>query len=448
MLGAVSAAAAESVDWIEGVDATAELVEEPVFGGRVMLYQAGRRGADAVVLIHGLGRAAARDWAKLIPALAERYAVYALDLPGFGQSDKGNHLYSPDNFARAVEAVLAQRVPRPFALIGHSMGGAVSLAYVAAYPRRVSRLILVDAAGVLHRSVYAEFLARAAAQRAMGLDSPWFESVVRAIQLRTENWPIRSDIALNLPAVRQRLLRGDPNAISAVALVEHDFSQALRGITAPTLVIWGSDDTIAPLRTGQALASVIPQARLAVLAGAGHAPQLQMPEKFNAIVLDELAGQLRASPYALPKGSIRGGRVGRCDAQRGQEFSGDYDRLILDNCPDAQISEARIGHLRSHHSMVRIVNSHIRDGVEAKNSRLELTGGSVGGSLVIDATSVDAAGTRFESRSSDGTAAIASNSGDVPAVLRLSVSEVSPGGNAPRYLHDIFRLAPGELLIR
>jgi pimeloyl-ACP methyl ester carboxylesterase len=436
-------ATANTPDWLHGPNARAELVDEPVFGGRVMLYQAGRRGADAVVLVHGLGKAAAMDWAKLIPALAERYAVYALDLPGFGQSDKGNHLYSPDNFARVLEAVLEKRVHRPFSLIGHSMGGSVALAYIGAYPQRVARLILVDAAGVLHRSVYAEFLGRVAAQRAMGMDSPWFESVVRAIQLRAENWPIRGELALERPGVRQRLLRGDPNAISAFAMVEHNFSRTVREIRAPTLIIWGGDDTIAPVRTGQALASRIPGARLIVLAGAGHAPQVHVPDRFNPIVIQELAGLPTATTYALPKRTIHGGRVASCEGRRDEPFSGDYDKLILDNCRDVQIVDARIGYLRAAHSTVRIVNSHIRDGVDARNSRLELTGGGVAGSLVLDATSVDAAGTRFESAH-----ALARNNGEVTSVLRFSISEVSAAGNGPNSLHDIVRLAPGESLIR
>ena len=121
--------------------------------------------------------------------------------------------------------MLEKRVPRPFTLVGHSMGGPVALAYAAEYPQRVSRLVLVDAAGVLHRSVYAEFLVRVAAQRAIGLDSPWFESVVRAIQIRAENWPLRGELALERAGVRRRLLRGDPSAISAFAMVEHDFSR-------------------------------------------------------------------------------------------------------------------------------------------------------------------------------------------------------------------------------
>ena len=441
---AVTAKANPSIDWIRAPNAAAELVQEPVFGGRVALYHAGRPGAHVVVLVHGLGKNAAKDWEHVIAALAERYSVYALDLPGFGHSDKGNHLYSPGNFARVLEAVLEKRVARPFSLIGHSMGGSVALAYIGAYPQRVSRLILVDAAGVLHRSVYAEFLGRVAAQRAMGKDSPWFESVVRAIQLRAENWPIRGELALERAGVRRRLLRGDPNAISAFAMVEHDFSQVVRAIRAPTLIIWGAEDTIAPLRTGQALAAAIPGARLTVLEGAGHAPQLQFPSRFNPIVLDELDGrQFAAQPYALRKGPIEGKRIGTCNGQRAQEFSGDYERLMLENCQEASISNARIGYLRAELSTVRVVNSHIRDGVDAKNSRLEFTGGVVRGSLVVDATSVDAAGTRFESPH-----ALARNNGEGTSVLRFSVSEVSLEGNAPRSLHDIVRLAPGESLIR
>ena len=433
-------------DWIGAPDAVAEYVEDPVFGGRVALYRAGVRnaqeGRETVVLVHGLGKAAARDWSKLIPALAGRYRVLALDLPGFGHSDKGNHHYSPDNFARVLDAVLAKRVVKPFTLIGHSMGGSVALAYAAAYPQRVNRLILVDVAGVLHRSVYAEFLARVGAQRAMGVDSPWFESVVRAIQNRAENWPVRGELELERAGVRQRMLRGDPSAISAFAMVEHDFSQVLRAIAAPTLVIWGAEDTIAPLRTGQALASAIPGARLTVIEGAGHAPMLQFPDRFNPLLIDELDGrQFAAQPYAQQRAPVRGTRTARCDGQREQEFSGDYESLVLDNCPDARISNARIGRLQAAHSTARILNSFIRDGIDARNSRLELTGGMLGGPLTLDATSVDAAATRFESD------AIARNGGEVQVVLRLSVASAG-SGNAPRPLHDIFRLAPGETLIR
>ena len=432
-------------DWIRGMNATAEMVKEPVFGGRIAVYRAGPADAkEAVVLLHGLGKAAARDWEHVIPALAQRYAVYAVDLPGFGYSDKGNHHYSPDNLARAVDAVLAPRIGRAFTLVGHSMGGAVAIAYAATFPQHVDRLVLVDVAGVLHRSVYAEFLARAAAQRAVGLDSPWYESMVRVIQQKVEELPLRGDLVLERAGVRQRILRGDPNAIAAFALVEHDFTEDLRSISAPTLVIWGGEDTIAPQRTGQAIAATIPLARMVVLEGLGHAPMVEAPTRFNPVLLEELDGrQLAAPPYALPIEAIEGDRVGRCEGRRGQEFSGDYARLMLSNCPDVRITNARIGYLQASNSTVRIVNSQVRDGVDSKGSRLELNGAVVSGSLVLDASSVDAAGTTFVP-----APAIAANEGSEPVVLRFSVSTVSHPGKEPLVLHDILRLAPGETLIR
>ena len=441
---ASAAHAAPPAEWLVAPNGVARYVEDPVFGGRVAVYQAGPANAkETAVLVHGLGKGAARDWARVIPALAERYRVVAIDLPGFGTSDKGNHHYSPDNFARVLDAVLQGLAPQPFALVGHSMGAAVALAYAAAYPQRVSRLVLVDAAGVLHLSVYTEFLARVGAQRAIGADSPWFEPVVRAIQNRMENFPVRAALVLENADVRHRILRGDPSAISAVAMVEHDFSQSLRAMTVPTLVIWGADDRIAPLRTGQALASAIPQARLVVLEGIGHAPMLEAPERFNPIVLDELDGrQLAAPPYALAAAPVSGNRAARCDGGRDQEFTGDFESLVLANCQQARITNARIGRLEVTRSTVRIVNSHVRDAVQARGSRLELTGGALAGRLQLDASNVDAAATRFEAD------AIAANSGKTPVVLRLSVAQVSRSGYTPLPLHDIVRLAPGETLIR
>lgn len=445
LFSSLASAQSSPAGWTGVNGATAELVMDAVFGGDVMLYRAGRRDGPPVVLVHGLGQNGARDWAKLIPVLAEHHDVLALDLPGFGESSKGNHLYSPANFARVIEAVVAPRTTQPFVLIGHSMGAAVSLAYAAAHPHRVSRLILVDMAGVLHRSVYAEYLSRLGAQLAVGVypqDAPWFDSLVRTVLTRVENIPISGETVLGIPALRQRMLRGEPNAIAAYALVEHDFSRALRSIRAPTLVVWGSDDRVAPLRTGQMAAATIPGARLAVIEGTGHTPMLQATARFNGIVLDELQGRLQLPAYALERAASRTDRIGRCRGQAAQRFTGDYRELRLEKCADAQITNARIGSLLATHSTVRIINSEIREWTDAKHSRLEFTAGFARGAggnpaLALTATSVDAAGTRFEA---DG--ALVENRGAVPVALSLSVAEVVSPGAAPRYVHDILTLAP------
>jgi pimeloyl-ACP methyl ester carboxylesterase len=444
LLGAGALAAQPAEDpaaWMGVSGARAERVAVPVFAGRVMLYRAGRGGADPVILIHGLGTAAARDWANVIPELATTYDVYALDLPGFGASDKGNHLYSPSNYVRVLDALFGERLKRPANIVGHSMGGVVALAYSASYPDRVKRLVAVDVAGVLHRSVYGEFLGRMVAERKIG-DSPWYDMLARMITTQAENLPAKGLMSLELPQVRQRLLRGDPNAIAAMALVEHDLSRGLRAIKAPTLVVWSSDDRVAPLRAGQAIASAVPGARLVVIDAAGHAPQLTRPERFNALLRDELRGKLELKPYAQPLAPPSGDRRASCVSERGRQFSGDYEEISLQGCVDIDISDARVGRLHAARSQVRVVNSHIRDGVEAHDSRLEFTGGSLGGDppLFLDETTVDAAALRFLPRGRT----VASNYAETTITLRLSVSELSRGSGEPRYAHQILRLVEDQ----
>lgn len=433
------APAQDAAGWMGAQNATAERVADPVFDGHLMLYRAGVRGGEPVVLVHGLGPDGARDWAGLVPALAARHEVFALDLPGFGLSDKGNQLYTPDNYARVIDQAVAPRVGRPFALIGHSMGAAVALAYAAAYPQRVQRLILVDMAGVLHGTVYAESLARFGIEQATGLspDAPWFDSMLRGLLARIDGLPVNRDLVLRLPALRQRLFRGDPAVIAAYALGEHDFSEALRRVTAPTLLIWGGDDKVAPLRTGQLAAATIPGARLRVLPGVGHAPQLQVPEQFNAIVLDELQGRTAPAPPAPAMAQTD--RRESCDGESGPRYTGGFRTLTLIRCTGVELADARIGELRVLESDVRIVNTEVREGLYALRSRIELTAGRIAGTpaLRLQDSELDAAGTRF-----DAGDIVAANLGDTPLELRLSVAEVRRSGRAPRYAHAIVRLAP------
>lgn len=436
MLGA-HVAPAQDVDWIAVKGAAVELVPVPIFGGRVALYRAGKRGAEPVILIHGLGHAGARDWAQAIPGLAASYDVYALDLPGFGASDKGNHLYSPANYVRVLDALFPGRVKRPANVVGHSMGGVVALAYAAAYPDRVRRLVVVDAAGVLHRSVYGEFLGRTMAERAIGADSPWFDLLTRLITSQAEN-SSKSTAAIDLPQVRKRLFRGGPSITAAFALADYDLSRGLRSIKAPTLVIWSSDDKVAPLRTGQAIASVIPGARMVVIDDAGHAPQLTKPERFNALLRDELRGKLDVRPYAQPPAPPADGRRAGCVSERGRQFSGDYDEISLQGCVDVEIADSRVGRLLIANSQVRVVNTHVRDGVEAHYSRLEFTGGSLGGDppLSLYQSNVDAAALRLLPRGRE----VAENDGEGAITLRLSVSEIAGARADSRYAHQILRL--------
>ena len=144
-------------------------------------------------------------------------------------------------------------------------------------------------------------------------------------------------------------------------------------------------------------------------------------------------------PFAPQKAAAEQEGIVQCDRQRGRQFSGRYRELRLNGCADAQISRARIGLLVAKDSSVRILDSEIREGVQANRSALEFTAGSISAAagrvpLTLDASSVDAAGTRFESQG-----AIAENVGQVPVTLFLSVTETVRAGEA-RYAHEVVRL--------
>ena len=431
-------------DWIGVPGASAERVDEPVWGGKVMVYRVGRRDADPVVLVHGIGQDGARDWRYVIQELARDHDVWALDLPGFGESDKGNNLYSPERYVRVLEAVVGRRVGRPFVLIGHSMGAAVSLEYAATYPKRVARLILVDMAGVLHRAIFAESMGRLGVEQATGFypeEGSWVGSVMRRMLAKVEPLAGASAAVLRTAETRQRFLNGDPGAIAGYALVEHDFGRALRAVKAPTLLVWGSEDRIAPMRTAQVALATIPGARLRIIQGVRHEPMTQVPQRFNEIVRDELDGRAGGAQYESPAGAFKSDRVGRCKGVRGRGFSGDYERIELDRCPEAELTGARVGTLVVTDSTVHVLDSQIRDGVQATRSRVDITGGVAGGTppFVMDTSTVDVAGARV-----DAGDAVARNIGRERSTLRFSVSEVSRDGGTPSPVHRVVRIDPDK----
>jgi len=99
-----------------------------------------------LLLIHGLGTNA-KSWIKNIPALSKEYRVIAVDLPGYGKSDKGYYKYSMSWYADVLTEFLSELKIGKATFVGHSMGGQISLVTSLNYPDRVERLVLISPAG-------------------------------------------------------------------------------------------------------------------------------------------------------------------------------------------------------------------------------------------------------------------------------------------------------------
>jgi len=434
-----------------GVDAVTdtfdECIEEPIFEGRVCTVQANRDAKVGVILIHGLG-GSVDDWRSTIPALAADFHVVAFDLPGFGKSDKGSQEYSPTRYARLAHFLADHYFQnKTYHVVGHSMGGAIALRFAAQRPLRFQRLVLIDAAGILHPQVLTQFQAGSMLERASGvkLTRGFAERLSGRIMEKMEGLPISPNDIVNTTLGRDRVLKGGPSKIAALDLAGEDFNYAISSVTEPTLVIWGDDDLEAPLRTGKVLAARMPLARLEMISGSGHEPMLDQPERLNALVMEHLlaSDEVLAEYYqqAPPLPAFASKRIGKCSGKSGMVFEGDYRAIEIRDCSDVIIRNARVGRLNALNSRLSLTDTNIigKDvGLHADNSDVTITNGEISGAIAISAAGgrLDLAGVHLK-----GTQAAVKG---VNSKFIFSISRVSsPHATGP--LHSFKNMVDEEL---
>lgn len=425
----------------------AGLVPEPVFGGQAYVVEAGPAAGPPVLLVHGVGEAGARDWDSVIPRLARRHRVVAFDLPGFGRSTHANVNYTPKRYREFIDFVVRERIDGRFALVGHSMGGALALLYAGTRGDRVERLVLTDVAGVLHREAFAEYMAYLGVDRIPGLDSGLGGRVQRFVH----NWvrPLTRlepdpSLLLEVAAVREKLLRGDPTKIAALGLILHNFGEAIAGVRMPTRLIWGAGDNLAPLRTGRLLRARIPGARLHEIPDCGHVPMREAPQQYG-VLLDEwlAAPSAEIAPAVEARPPNAATRLGRVGGERDRRLTGDYDRLDIEGSSRVVLDGVRARELIVRDSDVVLEDVEIDGGalgIGASGARIRATGGRITGDTAIElvGSDLDFAGTVIRGRRYAVRAG-----GDQKSDALFSVCPVeSPGRTG--HLHGIHRIVPGR----
>jgi 4,5:9,10-diseco-3-hydroxy-5,9,17-trioxoandrosta-1(10),2-diene-4-oate hydrolase len=275
-------------------------------GEEIAIFEAGARDphAPAILLVHGLGHWTEGAWERVLPYFDPQFRVVAFDLPGFGRSDRPDAAYDDAFFADAMTRVVTGTMPARFALVGHSLGGAISARYAAAHPDRLSRLALVAPAGFLRgvRYVYATL---GTAPLQWLLHRRPSRRTVRWIKERTVADP--SVIAADMME-RAYELADDPGLRRAFARV---YATALRELshadeiearllawTGPTLLAWGRKDALIPLRGIDDAARVYPQAEVAIFPWSGHVPMIEEPAAFGSRLNAFLAHDI---PQAKPR---------------------------------------------------------------------------------------------------------------------------------------------------
>ena len=286
-----------------------------VQAGDVQFYvqEDGPLTGPAVLLIHGTG-AWSEIWRGTMHALAGAgFRAIALDMPPFGfTTPPANADYGDDAQGRRIIRVLdAMHIERA-TLVGHSFGGRPTMQAAFLAPSRVERLVLVDAALDLQRTV-RHTSDSAPPPRSVATGSPLLRTALGVRSLRDAvvaatltnprltGW-LLSKLIANQNAVtpeRVAMLRrpftvvgstprlGEwlaPFATTRTTSLATDRSR-YRAICVPTLVLWGARDAITPLLQGKDLAQLVPNARWVVLRDAGHIPAIEDPRGFNAALV-------------------------------------------------------------------------------------------------------------------------------------------------------------------
>ncbi|WP_167577572.1 alpha/beta fold hydrolase [Ammoniphilus sp. YIM 78166] len=228
--------------------------------------------AYTIVLIHGF-LACTYTFKKLVPFLQKNYDVYALDLLGFGQSEKGSRFrYSYRNYALLVTEFISKMRLQEVILLGHSMGGQIALHMALASPESVKGMILVGASGYLSK---AHPLARAASYLPLArLWVKWWITRFKVKDVLATTFYDPSLIDEEMMEVYSKPVRDANFCDTLIGLLryrEGDLCQEELGrIKLPCLLIWGEEDQIVPLRKGIRLRQDLPHSTLVSLPNAGH----------------------------------------------------------------------------------------------------------------------------------------------------------------------------------
>lgn len=220
-----------------------------------------------IVLLHGWG-ANVKLYSQLISHLAQKNRVYALDLPGFGESAEPSRPFSVDDFADFVVDFIRFLGITETTLIGHSHGGRISIKLASRknLPFTLQRMVFLDAAGILPKKTFRQKLRGRTYKVARTVLSTGFCKALYPDALENLRQKHGSADYLNAsPLMRQTMVK----------VVNEDLEPLLPSISVSTLLIWGEKDTATPLSDGKTMERLIPDAGLVVIPGAGHFAYLE-----------------------------------------------------------------------------------------------------------------------------------------------------------------------------
>ena len=249
-----------------------------VNGLKIRYLESGKGQKKHILFIHGLGSAADR-WMKIPDELSSDFHSIAIDLPGFGESDKPKNMdYTIDQFRTIIVSFLKELTIQneKINLIGHSLGGYIASEIAIQNQNNIAQLVLIDSSGMLERptAILKEYLSAAM--------NPTQDNVRKAFEKMVAD-PKRIPTQLVAGFIRRINMPNAKHAFEST-LINSATTQIglnrLRKITSiPTLILWGDHDNVIPLEHSSFFKKSIDNSRLEIIEDAGHAPFAEKPKE-------------------------------------------------------------------------------------------------------------------------------------------------------------------------
>lgn len=252
-----------------------------VNGSVIRYLEDGPSDCKTLILLHGIGASAER-WSRVIPTLSRDYRVIAPDIIGFGYSDKPVVEYTMDFFIDFFESFLDNLGISEASIIGSSLGGHIATEFAIRFPHMVEKLVLVSPAGMMRKSTPTldRYIMAALYPEYQRVYEVFSEMVYDS---NTINQETLMDFVnrMNLPNAKYAFM----STLSGIRYAPR-LTGRLSNITAPTLLMWGENDTTIPLAEYAHQYNEIPNMEeLVVIKKCGHIAPIERPATFNRIVL-------------------------------------------------------------------------------------------------------------------------------------------------------------------
>jgi len=269
-----------------------------IHGKRVALRRAGE--GPVLLLVHGMAGSSA-TWDEVIAPLARSHTVVAPDLLGHGGSAKPRGDYSLGALASGLRDVLLALGHQRATVVGHSLGGGVTMQFAYQFPERCERLVLVSSGGLgpeVSGLLRALSLPGAEYVLALACASPLLSARTAAMRwlgkVGFSPAPAVADVMASYSSLgdaetRAAFMRTLRAVIDAAGQSVSALDRLYLAEELPTLIVWGDRDPLIPVAHAETAHRAMPGSRVEIFPGAGHYPHRHDPERFVAVLSDFLA---------------------------------------------------------------------------------------------------------------------------------------------------------------